>query len=119
MDGAAQGRRSHGVDVVIDFVERHRGAYEVIEHRDTLAATSEARASGTAPERMGKTVLLHDHDGFRVAVIPASEQLDLHKAICGWRARMRSNASFRRSTLARCRHSARYWSPRDPRQAPA
>jgi len=74
VDGAAQGRRSHGVDVVIDFVERHRGAYEVIEHRDTLAATSEARASGTEPERMTKTVVLHDHDGFRVAVIPASEQ---------------------------------------------
>jgi Ala-tRNA(Pro) deacylase len=80
VDGAGQQRGRHGVDAVIDFLERHRAAYEVIEHRDTLAATSEARASGTAPERMAKTVLLHDHDGFRVAVIPASEQLDLHKA---------------------------------------
>ena len=65
---------------VIDFLERHRVAYEVIEHRDTFAATSEARAAGTDPDRMAKTVLLHDRDGFRVAVVPASEELDLHKA---------------------------------------
>jgi len=32
---------------------------------------------------MAKTMLLHDHDGFRVAVIPATEQLDLHKARAG------------------------------------
>ena len=80
MEGATQGRGIHGVDAVIDFLERHQAAYEVIEHRDTFAATSEARAAGTAPDRMAKTVLLHDRDGFRVAVVPASEQLDLHKA---------------------------------------
>ena len=32
------------------------------------------------PARMAKTVLLHDHDGFRGVVLPASERLDLHKA---------------------------------------
>jgi hypothetical protein len=58
------------VDAVVDFLERHQAAYEVIEHRDTFAATSEARAAGMPPERMARTVLLHDHDGFRVAVIP-------------------------------------------------
>jgi Aminoacyl-tRNA editing domain len=80
MEGASQERGIHGVDAVIDFLERHQAAYEVIEHRDTFAATSEARAAGTPPERMAKTVLLHDHDAFRIAVIPATEQLDLHKA---------------------------------------
>lgn len=80
MEGARQERGVHGVDAVVDFLERHQAAYEVIEHRDTFAATSEARAAGTPPGRMAKTVLLHDHDGFRAAVIPATEQLDLHKA---------------------------------------
>jgi Ala-tRNA(Pro) deacylase len=80
MERATQQRGIHGVDAVVDFLERHQAAYEVIEHRDTFAATSEARASGTPPERMAKTVLLHDHEGFRLAVIPATEHLDLHKA---------------------------------------
>jgi len=80
MEGASRELGLHGVDAVIDFLERHHARYEVIEHRDTFAAPSEARAAGTTPERMAKTVLLHDHDGFRVAVIPAAEQLDLHKA---------------------------------------
>lgn len=80
MQGSGRERGVHGVEAVIDFLERHQAAYDVVEHRDTFAATSEARAAGTTPERMAKAILLHDHDGFRVAVIPASEQLDLHKA---------------------------------------
>jgi prolyl-tRNA editing enzyme YbaK/EbsC (Cys-tRNA(Pro) deacylase) len=80
VEAAGHERGMRGIDAVVDFLERHRAAYEVVEHRDTFAATSEARAAGTAPEQMAKTVLLHDHDGFRVAVIPAADQLDLHKA---------------------------------------
>ena len=91
MEGASQQRGIHGVDAVIDFLERHQGAYEVIEHRDTFAAHVEARAAGMPPERMAKTVLLHDHDGFRIAVIPATGQLDLHKA----RALLEASAHLR------------------------
>ena len=36
--------------------------------------------SGSALECMAKMVMLHDHGGFRVAAIPASERVDLHKA---------------------------------------
>jgi Ala-tRNA(Pro) deacylase len=72
-------RGMHGIDAVVHFLERQRAPYEVIEHRMTFASAAEARASGIEPERMAKTVLLHDHDGFRVAVIPASERLDLQK----------------------------------------
>jgi Ala-tRNA(Pro) deacylase len=91
MQDASQERGLHGVYAVIDFLERHQAAYEVIEHRDTFAATSEARAAGTPPERMAKTILLHDHDGFRIAVIPAAEHLDLHKA----RALLQASAHVR------------------------
>ena len=85
------GRGMHGIEAVVHFLDRERAPYELIEHADTFAAVDEASEAGSRPARMAKTVLLHDHDGFRVAVIPASEQLDLHKAICGWRARMRSS----------------------------
>jgi Ala-tRNA(Pro) deacylase len=70
----------HGIEAVIHFLEREQARYELIEHPATFAAVDEARATGSALERMAKTVMLHDHAGFRTAVIPASERLDLHKA---------------------------------------
>ena len=73
-------RGTRGVGAVADFLKRKRARYELIEHAETFAAVDEARAAATSPARMAKTVLLHDHGGFRAAVIPASERLDLHKA---------------------------------------
>lgn len=73
-------RGMHGVDAVAHFLDRRRAWYELIEHTETFAAVDEATAAGSTPARMAKTVLLHDHDGFRAAVIPASERLDMHKA---------------------------------------
>jgi Ala-tRNA(Pro) deacylase len=70
----------HGVEVVARFLDRRHAQYEVIEHTETFAAADEATAGGSMPARMAKTVLLHDHDGFRAVVIPASERLDLRKA---------------------------------------
>ena len=69
----------HGFEAVTHFLDRQRAPYELIEHADTFAALDESSAAGGAPSRMAKTVLLHDHGGFRAAVIPASERLDLHK----------------------------------------
>jgi Ala-tRNA(Pro) deacylase len=70
----------HGFEAVTHFLDRQRAPYELIEHTNTFAALDEASAAGSAPAGMAKTVLLHDHGGFRAAVIPASECLDLHKA---------------------------------------
>jgi Ala-tRNA(Pro) deacylase len=70
----------HGVEAVTHFLDRQRARYELIEHTETFAAADEATAAGSVPTRMAKTVLLHDHDGFRAAIVPASERLDLHKA---------------------------------------
>jgi len=69
-----------GVDAVGHFLKRKRAPYEVIEHHAAFAAADASRDAGSGPARMAKTVLLHDRDGFRAAVIPASERLDLHKA---------------------------------------
>jgi Ala-tRNA(Pro) deacylase len=70
----------HGIEAVMHFLDRERAPYELIEHADTFAAVDEASEAGSRPARMAKTVLLHDHDGFRAAIVPASERLDLHKA---------------------------------------
>jgi Ala-tRNA(Pro) deacylase len=71
---------AHGIEAVAHFLRREQAAYELIEHAPTFAAVDAARATGCTLEQMAKTVMLHDHTGFRVAVIPASERLDLHKA---------------------------------------
>ena len=76
----------HGIDAVAHFLESRHARYELIEHEDTFAAVEEARASGSILGRMAKTVVLHDHGGFRMAVIPASERLDVHKARAVFRA---------------------------------
>jgi len=73
-------QQMHGIEAVADFLKHKRASYELIEHGKTFAAVDEARAAATSPEQMAKTVLLHDRGGFRAAVIPASEQLDLDKA---------------------------------------
>jgi putative phosphoribosyl transferase len=70
----------HGAAVVVHFLEDHGAPYELLEHDEALTAAAEASASGVEPERVAKTVVLRDDDGFRLAVIPASEQLDLKRA---------------------------------------
>ena len=77
------GRRqteAHGIDAVTDVLERRGVAFEVVEHDPTYGAAAEARALAADPEATAKTVVLHDHDGYRLAVVPASERLDVRRA---------------------------------------
>jgi Ala-tRNA(Pro) deacylase len=60
---------------------RDRGVkFPVIKHRRTETAAAEARAAHLPAEQTAKTVVLRTQDGYRFAVIPASERLDAHKA---------------------------------------
>jgi Ala-tRNA(Pro) deacylase len=68
-----------GHAVVTEFLERHGVPYEVVEHERTQTAAAEARAAGMRPSDVAKTVVLRDQEGVRLAVIPASHRLDLHK----------------------------------------
>jgi Ala-tRNA(Pro) deacylase len=68
-----------GLAAATAFLERQGVPYEVVEHEPTQSAAAEARAAGMPPERVAKTVVLCDEEGLRLAVIPASERLDLHK----------------------------------------
>jgi Ala-tRNA(Pro) deacylase len=68
-----------GLAGVTAFLERHGVPYEVVEHERTQTAAAEARAAGVPAADVAKTVVLRDDEGLRLAVIPASERLDMHK----------------------------------------
>jgi Ala-tRNA(Pro) deacylase len=68
-----------GQAAVNEFLEREGIPYEVVEHERTESAAAEARAAGVPPSDVAKTVVLRDEGGVRLAVIPASERLDMHK----------------------------------------
>jgi Ala-tRNA(Pro) deacylase len=77
-DGSAA-PAAHGIDAVTSFLDSAGIAYEVLEHRPTFSAAAEARASGAEPREAAKTLALHDRGGYRMAVIPASHRLDVHR----------------------------------------
>jgi Ala-tRNA(Pro) deacylase len=67
------------LDAVLAWLDARRVAYELVEHPATFAAAEEAKATGVEPREAAKTLALHDRGGYRLAVIPASRQLDLHR----------------------------------------
>jgi Ala-tRNA(Pro) deacylase len=71
--------------------------YDLIEHRRTATAGDEARAIGVPAEQVAKTIVLTVSDRYVRAVIPACDQLDLHKArqhLCDKHARLASEAEL-------------------------
>lgn len=71
--------QEHGIEAVSRFLDERGVACEVFEHRQTFTAAAEARASGMAPDHAAKTIALRDEAGYRLAVLPASERLDMGK----------------------------------------
>jgi Ala-tRNA(Pro) deacylase len=76
---SAEASRSRGLEIVTGYLDDRGVAYEVIEHGRTFTAMEEARAAKLPPEQTAKVVVLHDVDGYRLAVIPATHRLDMHK----------------------------------------
>jgi Ala-tRNA(Pro) deacylase len=70
---------ARGIAAVTAYLEAEGVRHEVVEHRPTFSAAAEARASGTEPREAAKTLALHDRAGYRMAVIPATHRLDLHR----------------------------------------
>jgi Ala-tRNA(Pro) deacylase len=68
-----------GLEIVTRYLDEQGVGYEVVEHKTTYTAAEEARAAGVAAEDAAKTLALRDEEGYRLAVIPASERLDLEK----------------------------------------
>lgn len=71
---------ARGIDAVVRYLGEHGVGHEVVDHAETFSASEEARAAGVAPDHAAKTVVLREDDAYRLAVLPASERLDLHKA---------------------------------------
>ena len=55
-------------------------SFKLIEHAHTETAAAEAQVAHLPAEQTAKTVVLHAPGGYRFAVLPASDRLDLHKA---------------------------------------
>ena len=69
-----------GVDLVVRYLEERGVAHDVVDHEQTFSAQAEARAAAVPPDHAAKSVLLREGDEYRLAVIPASERLDVRKA---------------------------------------
>jgi Ala-tRNA(Pro) deacylase len=61
------------------YLEEQQVAYELVEHPERFTAAGEARAAGIEPADAAKDILLRTDGDYILAVIPASERLDMHK----------------------------------------
>ncbi len=69
----------HGFEEVERFLAAQDVQHAITQHGDTYSAAAEARAAAVPPEHAAKTVMVRDDVGYVLAVIPASETLDLKK----------------------------------------
>ena len=75
--GQAPQRGGH--DRVIEFLAARGIRHAVVEHPQTFTAAAEARVAAVPPRHAAKAVIVRDDAGYVLAVIPASEMLDLGK----------------------------------------
>jgi Ala-tRNA(Pro) deacylase len=71
---------SEPIDLVKDYLDQHGVDYEVVPHEEGPTAAADARAVGVTPQEVVKDVVLTSADVVALALIPASERLDLKKA---------------------------------------
>src|SRR3954451_15148681 len=68
-----------GVAAVARFLGEAGVEHDILEHEPTYSAEEEAQATGEEPRHTAKTLLLHDHGGWRLAGLPATHRLHLDK----------------------------------------
>jgi Ala-tRNA(Pro) deacylase len=71
---------SHPIDLVKDYLDQQGVDYEIVPHPARFTAAAEARAAGVVPQEAVKDVVLTGGGDVALALIPASERLDLRKA---------------------------------------
>ena len=57
----------------------HKVPYDVVKHSHTENALASAATSGLRPEQVVKAVVLKDSDGFTLALLPASRQIQFDR----------------------------------------
>jgi len=68
------------IEAIGTYLDEQGADYELVEHEARFTAEAEARASGLEPGDAAKDLILRDVETYVLAVIPASERLDLGKA---------------------------------------
>ena len=66
------------------FLESHKLAYEVVRHEHAETSQRTASAAGQPGDKVAKSVLLKDEEGYLLAVLPASYRVhlgDLHRSL--------------------------------------
>ncbi len=67
------------IEMLGAFLTHHGVEYEIVEHDRAMRALEAARAADVPAEAAAKAVVLFDRGALSLAVLPASEMLDLHK----------------------------------------
>jgi Ala-tRNA(Pro) deacylase len=67
------------VDHLSAFLRDHGVEHEIVEHEETVTAAEGARAVAVPLPAAAKTVVLTDRGAYFLAVVPASDFVDLHK----------------------------------------
>lgn len=60
-----------------DYLDHNGAIYDVVPHTYTTSSLSTAEAAHIPGDQLVKSVLLEDEDGYVLAVIPATHQLEL------------------------------------------
>jgi len=70
---------SSGIAAIAEFLEDQGVEFQLVEHSPTMSAYAEARATRRFARQVAKTVVLHEDDRYVLAVVPASQRVDLEK----------------------------------------
>jgi prolyl-tRNA editing enzyme YbaK/EbsC (Cys-tRNA(Pro) deacylase) len=70
---------TRGAAALVEYLEGRNARFELIEHAATESAAREADSVGWERAAMAKTLVLHDGARHLLAVVPASQRLDLNK----------------------------------------
>ncbi|MGA7799279.1 MAG: YbaK/EbsC family protein [Gammaproteobacteria bacterium] len=60
-----------------EYLQRHDIGYDVVAHPHSRSSLETAQRAHVPGNRLAKTVVLEDDEGFLLAVLPASHRLDL------------------------------------------
>ncbi len=71
------------------YLTTHGVSYDVVEHRPAITAQEAAQQANIPSDWMLKAVLLRDNNGYVLAIVPASERLNLGRIRIFLRRRMR------------------------------
>jgi Ala-tRNA(Pro) deacylase len=67
------------VEAIVEFLEGASVPFELLEHEPVMSASAEAHVVDQPPQKVAKTIVLHDGSAYVIAAVSAADRLDLHK----------------------------------------